>query len=329
MSSQQFGFQSRKSTIIQLLTCLHHIHFDNDNSKKGLLFLDFAKAFDKILVAKLSSLGVQKSMLAVITDYLQNRRQAVRINDQISSWAHGLSGVPPGSLLGPLLFPIFVKDLPESIFFSTAYLFADDLKVYISTIESDRPDLRQDIDAIMGWISTNQKQLNISKFQFLPLLSSRRHEPIVLDTIAITRSRLVNDLGLKNESNLNWATDTKHSIAKANRAYQLIRRSFSPSLPPRSKLNVFKTSILPIVGYANQCWCSSKSSVAELEKFHQRIMTWILPAHDYQSALIILNVLPLPYYMLLMDCLTLSRIINNEYELNWQSHRKLNIHYKY
>ena len=228
-----------------------------------------------------------------------------------------------GSLLAPLLFPIFVNDLPDSIFFSSAYLFADDIKLHISTIESDRPDLSQDIDSIMEWISTNQMQLNISKCQFLPLLSSR-HEPIVLDTITVTPSRPVNDLGLKIESNLNWVTHIKHSITKANRAYQLIRRSFSPSLPPRSKLNVFKTSILPIVCYANQCWCPSKSSVAELEKFHQRVMTWILPSHDYQSALIILNVLPLPYYMVLMDCLTLSRIINNEYELNWQSHCKLN-----
>ena len=130
--------------------------------------------------------------------------------------------------------------------------------------ESDRLDLSRDIDAIMEWISTNQVELNISKFQFLPLLSSR-HEPIVLGTITVTPSRLVNDIGLKIESNLNWATHIKHSITKANGAYQLVRRNFSPSLPPRSKLNVFKTSILRIVCYANQCWCPSKSSVAELE----------------------------------------------------------------
>ena len=161
-------------------------------------------------------------------------------------------------------------------------------------------------------------------FQQSSFLRVTVHEPIVLDTITVTPSRLVNDLGLRIESNLNWATHIKHSITKANRAYQLIRRSFSPYLPPRSKLIVFKTSILSIVCYASQSWCPSKSSVAELEKFHQRIMTWILPSHDYQSALIILNVLPLPYYMVLMDCLTLSRIINNEYELNWQRHCKLN-----
>ena len=73
VSSQQFGYRSRKSTSIQLLNCVHHIHFVNDNAKKGVLFFDFAKAFDKIkhnvLVTKLSSLGVQKSMLAVSTDY--------------------------------------------------------------------------------------------------------------------------------------------------------------------------------------------------------------------------------------------------------------------
>ena len=94
VSSQQVGFQSRKSTIFQLLTSLHHIHFDNDNSKNGLLSFDFAKAFDKVnqknVVAKLSSLGEQRYMLAVITDYLQNRRQAVRINTK----SPPLSGVP-------------------------------------------------------------------------------------------------------------------------------------------------------------------------------------------------------------------------------------------
>ena len=155
-----------------------------------------------------------------------------------------------------------------------------------------------------------------------PALFSR-HEPFVLDTIAVT-PRLVNDLFLKIESNLDWAFHIRHFLTKVNRAYQLVLRNFSPSLSPKSKLNVFKTSILPIVCYANQCWCPSKSSVADVGKFPQMIMTWILPAHDYQSALIILNVLPLPYYMVLMDCVTLSRMNNNEYELNWRSHCKLN-----
>ena len=122
VSSQQSGFQSRKSTIIQLLTCLHHFHFDN-NRKKGLIFLEFAKAFDhKIFVTKLSLIGVQKSVLAVITDYLQNRRQAVRNNDQFSSCAHVLSGVPQGSLLGPLLL----------IFLSMIYLIQSSLRLYTS-----------------------------------------------------------------------------------------------------------------------------------------------------------------------------------------------------
>ena len=63
-----------------------------------------------------------------------------------------------------------------------------------------------------------------------------------------------------------------------------------------------------------------KAVLPNSKKFHQRNMTWILPSHDYQSALIIFNVLLLAYYMVLMNCLTLSRITNNEYELNWQGH---------
>ena len=173
----------------------------------------------------------------------------------------------------------------------------------------------------MEWISTNQMQLNISKCQLLPLLSSRP-EPFVMDTITVT-PRLVNDSGLKIKSNFNWATDIKHFITEANRAYQLIRRNFSPSMPPRSK-RCFQSLYTTYSLLCQPMLVSIKNSVAKLEKFHQRIMTWIMPSHDYQSALIILNVLPLSYYMVLMDCLTLCRIINNEYELNSQIHCKLN-----
>ena len=108
-------------------------------------------------------------MLAVITDYLQSRRQGVRIKDQIVYCVHAVSDVPQVSLLGPLLFSIISNDIPDSIFRSTAYLFADDIKLYNPTSESNRLDLRLDIDGIKEWISTHQMQFNLSKCQFLPL----------------------------------------------------------------------------------------------------------------------------------------------------------------
>ena len=135
ISESQFGFRRGKSVESQLLMCYTHWITSLDNNKfVDIIYLDYAKAFDKVchnkLIAKLSNIGIVGPILDWIKSFLSNRSQRVRINNTISESANILSGVPQGSVIGPLLFLIYINDLVDSIDTDiTINPFADDTKL--------------------------------------------------------------------------------------------------------------------------------------------------------------------------------------------------------
>ena len=128
--------------------------------------VDFKKAFDKIshrvLLQKLWRLGIQGTLFEILESYLEDRKQCVRIVGQYSDEADVTSGVPQGSILGPLLFVIYVNDIPE-LFISLRKLFADDLKTY----SISRLDLEEDILRLKKWCIDNGMEVNGVKCGFL------------------------------------------------------------------------------------------------------------------------------------------------------------------
>ena len=132
----QSGFLRGDSSIAQLLSVIHEIQtaFDNNPTAdvRGV-FLDISKAFDKVwhdgLVFKLKSYGVEGELLSLLKNYLQNREQRVVLNGQISGWRKTNSGVPQGSVLEPLLFLIYINDLPDGIILMCK-IFADDTSLF-------------------------------------------------------------------------------------------------------------------------------------------------------------------------------------------------------
>ena len=157
ISPKQSGFKPGDSCINQLLSITHEIYksFDDNFEVRGV-FLDISKAFDKVwhegLLFKLKQNGITGELFEVLSDFLKNRKQRVLLNGQVSSWVDVNAGVPQGSILGPLLFLIFINDLPEGLI-SSFKLFADDTSFFsvIHNSNTSAKDLNEDLLKIKDW----------------------------------------------------------------------------------------------------------------------------------------------------------------------------------
>ena len=134
LNPHQFGYLKGKSTLAQLLSCFHDWSSSRNNSKiTDVVFLDFSKAFDSVpherLLLKLNKYGIDGPLLLWFRHFLTNRLQRVGIRGTYSNWSAVTSGVPQGTILGPILFLIYVNDIPN-IVNSSVKLFADDTKIY-------------------------------------------------------------------------------------------------------------------------------------------------------------------------------------------------------
>ena len=165
------GFRKGYNTQHVLLRLLDKLNKSVDRVKKvGVFTMDLSKAFDCIshdlLIAKLHAYGFHKPSLNFIYSYLKDRKQRVKINAELSSWKDIITGVPQGSVLGPLLFNIFIDEL---------YNFADDNTLSVSDISVERiiHRLEHDIDVLQTWFLHNGMLLNVTKCQFLIVESSK------------------------------------------------------------------------------------------------------------------------------------------------------------
>jgi len=164
----QHGFRSGRSCLSNLLEFLDKVTkaIDEGNSV-DVVYLDFAKAFDKAphqrLLSKLRAHGIRGNVLCWIENWLLNRKQRVCVNGYQSSWQSVLSKVPQGSVLGPVLFLIFINDLDTGIV-NHILKFADDTKVFgnINHV-SDSIKLQEDLNALFNWSQDWQMKFNVDK----------------------------------------------------------------------------------------------------------------------------------------------------------------------
>ena len=155
-SDNQHGFLPNKSCTTQLLTAMNHwTESLNSGYATDIIYFDFKKAFDSVphhrLLLKLKSYGISGNLLSWLNSFLTGRLQRVTLNDVYSEWFNVVSGVPQGSVLGPILFLIYVNDIP-SVVDSHLLLFADDIKLYRRIqSENDTVQLQEDINNLLNW----------------------------------------------------------------------------------------------------------------------------------------------------------------------------------
>ena len=252
--------------MIPLLLATHHWHtILEKRSQVGCVFFDLSKAFDTIphqaLLNKLQLFRVSATILHWIKNYLSGRHQRVVLNGTHSQWLPVCSGVPQGSILGPLLFLIYINDLSNLALSQGAkiLLYADDILLYkpINT-PIDFDDLQADINTIAHWISSNHLTVNSSKTKCM-LISWKRSQahhlpPLNLNGSVIQPVEHYKYLGVWISSDLTWTKHVENVSCKARRLLGFMFRTFSPFCKPETIITLYKSQVLPIVDYACVVW---------------------------------------------------------------------------
>ena len=258
-------------------------------------------------------MGISGILWLWFKSYLFNRHQCVKINNKYSHLLPVLSGIPQGSILGPLLFLVYVNDIPDYITNSLLYLFADDTKC-LKTISdpADSIKLQDDIDSLNHWSEKWSLLFNHTKVVHI---SSRSHLPTsyTIGTSSITKVESHKDLGITLSSNLSWDAHYDHIIAKAYSILGLLRRVFSPQNPTRSKNNYISLVRSQLL-YCSILWKPHFIKyIQKFERVQRRATKYILNdfTSDYKSHLIHTQLLPLTYILDLNNIMFFIKSLKN------------------
>jgi len=193
-----------------------------------VILLDFSKAFDKVphsqLCEKLAFYGIRGPLLTWIRNFLSNRTQCVVLNGQSSQSSNVLSGVPQGTVLGPLLFLCYINDLPNDVT-SRVKLYADDVLLYssINTIV-DCQTLQEDLDRLMQWVDRWQMNFNSTKCETIRI--TNRINPVYytykMKDHCLNEVSHVKYLGVFIDKRLTWSNHIDYITSKANQVYKEI-----------------------------------------------------------------------------------------------------------
>ena len=255
ISQQQHGFLPHRSCTSQLLTALNDWTCSLDQGYPiDVIYFDFRKAFDTVpharLLLKLKEYGINGNLLCWLHGFLSNRRQRVSINGSFSQLSDVTSGVPQGSVLGPLLFTVYVNDLPSCVN-SSLLSFADDTKLFrCIRAEMDVVQLQHDINALLDWSKLWLLSFNISKCKHLRISSPSHTTTYTLDGVAIDSVASMRDLGVIIDSDLKFHSHVNTAVSKANRILSLLNRSFV-NLSTDMLPILYKSLVRPLLEYGN------------------------------------------------------------------------------
>ena len=303
LSTKQFGFILGRSTILQLLKYLDTT-VDKIASGEVVDTIYFAKAFDTVphrrLLYKLEAYGIKGNLQRWISAFLRDRSQVVLVNGIASKSVPVLSGIPQGSVLGPLLFVIYINDLPENVN-SDVYLFADDTKILRQVSSADDAiNLQNDLDSLMRWSDDWLLKFNADKCHVLTLgkfeniKHTHRYEVYGEEIDHVFEET---DLGVTIDFELTFEQHMSKKINKANATMGLIRRSFS-FLDRTLFTKLYTTFVRPHLEYGQAVWSPYLSKhVKKIEKVQEHATKLVdgLNAVEYTDRLKTLNLPTLAY----------------------------------
>lgn len=325
ISPNQFGFLAKRSTTSQLLESVTSWCKSFSNGvQTDVIYMDFAKAFDSVLcsklLVKLERYGINGLTLNWIQDFLHDRSQHVRVENSLSGSSSVRSGVPQGSVLGPLLFVIFINDICKSVCDNILVkLFADDVKLYIAFCDTNSPNqLQTAIDSIVKW--SNIWQLTVSPTKCAVLSIGKRitvYDYNINNTI-IPRVNNFSDLGVIIDSSLTFEPHITSICNKARQRAALILKCFT-SRNPKLLTRAFTTFVRPSLEYASCVWSPQNSHCINMIESIQRNFTNNLFGKkklSYSDRLTVLAIDSLERRRLKSDLCMYYKILNAHIDLN-------------
>ena len=287
----QFGFQKNNSAAHSMIEISEKIKETIDNGKFGCgIFIDLKKAFDTvnhdILISKLEHYGIRGSLLKWFESYLSNRTQYVFCNGVKSDIAHITCGVPQGSVLGPLLFLLYINDLPNISDKLQFFLFADDTNIYYES--SDLLELEKTINhelkLLSLWLNLNRLALNVSKTNFVIFRSKQKqlnhNVVLILNRKALIQKDHVKYLGILMDQHLTWNYQISHVSKKISRGVGILSK-LRHFLSNDLLCNVYYCLVYSYLNYGIQAWGSACPSKTECLLILQKKAVRILTGNTY------------------------------------------------
>jgi len=316
----QFGFRKSHSTAQAIAELTDNLKRAIDNNLYTCgVFVDFSKAFDtvnhQILVQKLEKYGIRGIPLLWFKDYLQNRKQFVVIDDIESKKQTITCGIPQGSVIGPLLFLIYINDFPNSSDRLLFRIFADDANLFASAenLTSLANIMNQELIKVKSWCDVNKLSINTTKTNFMIVKSQRKKDEQIDIKIPsvngvempIERKKCIKYLGVMIDDSMNWKQHISYVCSRISRNAGIIAK-LRHYLSIKQLKQVYYNLIYPYISYAIMAWGSAYSThLMKIQTKQNHIIRLIffatLYGRDTASAKPLLN---------LLEVLTVKNVYN-------------------
>ena len=320
----QHGFRKKRSCLTNLLLNLEDIIKKIDSGHSvDQIYLDFQKAFDKVphqrLIYKLQKAGISGCLLNWVESFLSNRKQRVNVSGTYSNWLNVDSGVPQGSVLGPILFILYVNEIPLILKSCETSIFADDTKLSSNadTI-SDAENIQTDIDELFNWCNEWKLVFNAEKCHVLHFGSKNYNYLYHINGTLISSVEKQKDLGVTISQDLKSENHTMECVTKANKMVGMIRRTFS-FMDKDMLAQLIKTFVRPHLEYGQQA-CSPylEKDIQKLEGVQRRATKLLksIENMEYKDRLKHLNIYSIEDRLMRGDMILMYRIMTEDININ-------------
>ena len=301
LNPYQCGFRKYHSTESAAISFTDSVRRGMDQGLlTGAVFIDLRKAFDTVdhetIAAKLKSFGIFDIELKWFQEYLRNRKQVVAMDNELSDLCGISTGVPQGSILGPLLFVLLMNDLPDHINKCSVLMYADDTVLFYSSrdVQDIESVLTSDLGLVSLWLRDNSLFLHKDKTESVLFGTGARLANVSSFDVSINghlikRKMHFTYLGVVLDETLSFNEHVKHVLSKAGKRLGMLGR-IRDNLSMNTANTIYKSFILPVLDYCDTVWtCCGKVNSDLLERLHRRAARIVLKSSNSDKAIISLK----------------------------------------